>query len=444
MSKRKTILLLSFVIIILVVSNLSGVFFNSSPYLPDPEDIDGSTLATIPSVDVAIKTVQNKIKQNPKDAVSYTLLGDLYIRQARETGDVSGYQRAETALNQALEILPGYSPAGSLLASVYYAQHEFAKALTLAEKVYESNTKNSQVRIVIADSYLSLGNYEDAEVIYKEIGETNVTPPLLARLAHLAELKGNSDEALTLIQRAAGEALNSGGTKESVAWYLLRVGDMYFNTGEIREAGAYYEASLRVFDNYHLALAGLGKVRAAQGKYDQAIGYYQHAINIVPQPDFLAALGDIYMLTGQTDEAKIQYETVEYIGKLAAINQQIYNRQLANFYSDHDMHLDEALDLALTELESRKDIYGYDSAAWAYYKNGNYKDAQHMMDQAMALGTRDALLFYHAGMIAHALGDNQQARNHLHQALTINPYFSILYSEEARKTLDALQSQAGG
>jgi tetratricopeptide (TPR) repeat protein len=140
------------------------------------------------------------------------LLGELYIRRARETGDVSSHQRAEIAINQALDLLPGYAPAGSLLASIYYAQHEFVRALTLAEELYESNMKNSQARIVMADSYLSLGNYE-AEAIYLERGETNMTAPLLARLANLAELKGNPDEALTLIQRAAGDALNSGRHK---------------------------------------------------------------------------------------------------------------------------------------------------------------------------------------------------------------------------------------
>jgi len=336
-------------------------------------------------------------------------------------------------------LLPGYTPADTLLASTYYARHDFTQALDLAEKVYESNPKTTSAQVIIGDAYLSLGNYQQAETIYQELGKTDATPPLLARLAHLEELKGNPKEALHLLRRAAGDALRSGGTRESVAWYLLRVADIYFNMGEIKDSGAYYEASLRVFENYHLALAGLGKVRAAQGKYEEAIDYYQRAINIVPQPDFLAALGDIYMRTDQPDKAQLQYKTVEYIGKLAAINKQIYNRQLANFYSSHDLHVKEALRLALVELESRKDIYGYDAAAWAYYKNDKSEEAQSLMHQAMSLGTRDAYLYYHAGMIALELGDEAQAREYLEQALAINPHFSILYADEARRTLKTLQ-----
>jgi tetratricopeptide (TPR) repeat protein len=438
MNKRKAILLLFFILAILAYSRSNGLAVDAAG-LPNAEDIDGDTLVSIPPVNDAIQSFQNRIRRNPKDAVSYTILGDLYIRQARETGDVSGYQRAEAALLQALDLLPGYAPAGSLLASVYYARHDFTQALDLAEQVYESNPKITSALVIIGDAQLSLGNYQQAETIYQELGKTDATPPVLARLAHLEELKGNPKEALHLLRRAAGDALRSGGTRESVAWYLLRVGDIYFNMGEIKDSGAYYEASLRVFENYHLALAGLGKVRAAQGKYEEANDYYQRAINMVPQPDFLAALGDIYMLTDQPDEAQLQYKTVEYIGKLAALNKQIYNRQLANFYSGHDLHVKEALRLALAELESRKDIYGYDAAAWAYYRNGKFAQAQSLMDQAMALGTRDAQLYYHAGMIALQLGDEAQARGYLEQALEINPHFSVLYAQEARMALEKLQ-----
>ena len=442
MNKRKTILQGLSIVLILSFSNISGSPSISSDRLPTPENIDGSTLANIPSVDVAIQSFQARIKQNPQDAVTYTLLAGQYIRQARETGDVTGYQRAESVLKESLTLLPEYTPASTSLASVYYARHEFMKALELAQKDYEKNSKNTQALVIIGDAQLSLGNYQEAETAYQQLYEKGATPPVLARLAALEELKGNPRQGLEFIRRAAGEALQSGGTRESVAWYVLRVADLYFNTGQYKQAGGYYEAALRIFGNYHLALAGLGKVSAAQGDYEKAIAYYQQAVNIIPQPDHLAALGDLYTLTNQPEQAQVQYKTVEYIGKLAGINKQVYNRQLANFYSDHDLHVREALRLALVELESRKDVYGYDAAAWAQYKNGNFKGAQALMDQALTLGTHDALLYYHAGMIALKLGEEAQARKFLEQVMEINPHFSILQSEQARITLQSLQLKA--
>ena len=439
---RKAILFSLFIFVILAVSNIWGTFSNSSTDLPDPRQIDGRELANIPPVEEAIQFFQRRIKVNPRDAVSYTLLAGQYVRQARETGDVASFQKAEAALEESLHLFPKYGQANASLASVYYAQHNFIEALELAKQVYERNPRITDALVTIGDAQLALGNYEAAEAAYQELKEMDDTPPVLARLAAFEELKGNPQQALMLMRRAAWGALQGGGTKESVAWYVLRVGDMYFNMGHYKEAGRYYEAALRIFEHYHLALAGLGKSAAAQGNYQEAITYYRQAIDRVPQPEYLAALGDLYALTDQPEQAKIQYETVEYIGKLAEINQQVYNRQLANFYSDHDIHLKEALKLALVELESRKDIYGYDAAAWAQYKNGNFKEAQALMEQAMALGTRDARLYYHAGMIAHALGNDQAARQALEEAMAISPHFSILHASELRATLQTLQSKA--
>src|SRR5688500_4162558 len=348
---RKAIIFSLFIVLILVVSNIWGAFFNGSKNLPDPRQIDGSELANIPPVEDAIKFFQGRIKANPEDALSYTLLAGQFVRHARETGDVSSYQKAEAALDESLQLFPNYSQAQASLASVYYAQHNFLPALELAQQVYEENPRITDALVTIGDVQMALGDYAEAEAADQALNEEYVTPPVLARLAAFEELKGNPEQALELMGRAASDALQGGGTKESVAWYVLRVGDLYFNMGQYKEAGRYYEAASRVFDRYHLALGGSGKVEAAQGNYEEAIVYYQQASNIIPQPDYLAALGDLYALTGQPEQAQAQYETVELIGKLAAMDQQVYNRQLANFYSDHDLHLKDALALALAELE---------------------------------------------------------------------------------------------
>ena len=109
-------------------------------------------------------------------------------------------------------------------------------------------------------------------------------------------------------------------------------------------------------------------------------------------------------------EARKQYQLVEYIGLLGHINQVLHNRDLALFYADHDIKLDEALALAHKEFEVRHDIYTWDALAWALYKNGKYQEASDAMDHALRPGTRDALLFFHAGMIASRLGQTSQAK----------------------------------
>jgi tetratricopeptide (TPR) repeat protein len=111
------------------------------------------------------------------------------------------------------------------------------------------------------------------------------------------------------------------------------------------------------------------------------------------------------------------------------------------FEANHNRKLDESLKLASTELAVRKDIYGYDAEAWALYKNGRYQEAALDMDRAMKLGTREALLYYHAGMIAEAMGEYPRAKDMLTRALSINPHFDLLQARVAHMTLDKRQSR---
>ena len=54
------------------------------------------------------------------------------------------------------------------------------------------------------------------------------------------------------------------------------------------------------------------------------------------------------------------------------------------------------------------------------------------MVEALRLGTRDARLFYHAGMIERALGNVGAAARYLRLALDTNPHFNPLQADEAR------------
>jgi tetratricopeptide (TPR) repeat protein len=159
-------------------------------------------------------------------------------------------------------------------------------------------------------------------------------------------------------------------------------------------------------------------------------------------PAFVAELGDIYTRSGNLAEAKKQYELVEYIGLLGHINQVLHNRDLALYYADHGIKLQESLTLARKEFEVRHDVYTFDALAWALYKNGQYQEASDAIDHALAPGTRDALLYYHAGMIAGRLGQVSEARERLQTALNINPGFHVIYADAAREELKALEDQA--
>jgi len=51
------------------------------------------------------------------------------------------------------------------------------------------------------------------------------------------------------------------------------------------------------------------------------------------------------------------------------------------------------------------------------------------------------LKLFHAGMIAKALGQDERAKEYLHQAIDLNPHFSLLYADTAAAALKDLEKE---
>jgi tetratricopeptide (TPR) repeat protein len=382
----------------------------------------------------------SRIQQNSNSYIDVTFLGEAYLRRGRETGDVSAYQTAEAAFRKALAINPKYELTLSDLSATLYVMHDFQRSLDLANQVYESDPKALQVLANIGDAQMELGHYAEAETAFQELFKLSPTPPVLARLSRLSWIHGKPAEAIQQMKKAADDAIQIGISGEEVAWYQFQLGDLYFKTGQYDFAAQRDQNALDLFNNYYLALQGLAKARAAQGKSSQALDLLNKTVAIIPQPEYLALLGDLYTLSGQPELAQRQYDTVEFIGKLDAINQVIYNRQVVLYDANHDLNLPGGLILAQKEIAVRKDVYGYDALAWALYKNGKLEEANQAAQQALRLGTPEALFYYHAGMIAAARGQSQAAQKLLSQALQLNASFDPLQAQQARKTLARLTS----
>lgn len=385
--------------------------------------------------DQAIESAHRAIQRRPSDPTALYRLGDAYIQKARETGDTAYFARAEEALRRSLTLAPRHSGALRHLAYVLYSVHEFAGAAALATKAIEIDPGDGHAYGVLGDATLEIGDYEQAAAAYERMLERESDLHAWGRLAGLKSVRGDAAGAIELLTRAIEEGQASRRPRETVAWAQWQLGAEHFAIGDTTAAAARYLDSLSTYPGYHRALAGLAQVRAAQQRYPEAAELYQKAIAVIPLPDYAAALGDLYVKMGRADAAPRQYDLVEYIGRLSALNQTLYNRELAYFYADHDQQLDRALELARKELEVRRDVYAYDLLAWALYKNGRLAEAREAIGQAMKLGTRDARLFFHAGMIHLGLGATGAGKAYLEDALATNPYFHVLHADLARRLL---------
>jgi tetratricopeptide (TPR) repeat protein len=260
--------------------------------------------------------------------------------------------------------------------------------------------------------------------------------PAYTRVAFLRSLHGDRRGALDALELAVRAA--SPRDPEGLAWTLVHLGHEHLAEGDAIRAARAYEQALYVLPEYYLALGGLGRARAAQGDLTEAIELYRRAIDRVPAPELVAALGDAYAARGNAQDAEDQYRLVEHIARVAQATGTTYGRQVALFYADHDRRPEEALRLARLERTTRGDIYSDDALGWALFKNGRLAAAARAAHRALRLGTEDALLHYHAGMIAAALGRTPQATRHLRRALAQNPHFDLRQAPLARATLARL------
>jgi tetratricopeptide (TPR) repeat protein len=388
------------------------------------------------STDRLIESLQARLKTNPDDWQAYSQLGLTYLQKARETGDPTYYQKVEEALQKSLTLEPEDYTAVGAMGALALARHQFAEALVWGQHAQQLNPYRSYAYGVIADAQIELGRYQEAVQTLQTMVDLRPDLSAYTRISYARELHGDLAGALEMMQ----QAVDSGSpTPENAAWTRTQLAHLYFNRGNLDKAEIEYWRTLENYPGYIYALAGLGRVRAAQGQTEEAIELLTEATQKMPLPEFVMTLGDIYLATGQPDAAQKQYDLVQTMQKLYQANGVDVDLELALFEADHGRNPAETVKQARAVLARRPtNIHAADVLAWALYQAGEYQEAQAYSRQALRLGTQEALKFYHAGMIAYRLGDKLQARDYLKRALDLNPYFSILQASEARRTLEAL------
>jgi tetratricopeptide (TPR) repeat protein len=383
-----------------------------------------------------------RVEGQPDDFVSSNRLGTSEIELARASGDVTAYLRAEGAFDLTLRRDPHNAAALGYKGSVLVSLHRFTDAQALARQVLARRANDPVALATLGDASLELGDLDNAQRAYEHADAIAHGSSTLTRLAHLAFIRGDVVAAIRIAWSAVHEGTAEGVEGERAAFLHYQLGEILAGTGDLRGAGAAYAAAFKADPGSFLARSGLARVAAANGELDDGIARLSDAIAIVPQPEFVARRGDLYTLrakAGDDRRAADDYATVEAIARLAGEAAGIYDRTLVYYLANHGLDPERAVRLAATELDVRKDVYGYDAYAWALLSANRVDKAQAAMESALAVGTRDARLLYHAGMIAAARGDTTTARSRLEAALALDPSFDPLQAKRARDTLANLR-----
>jgi tetratricopeptide (TPR) repeat protein len=384
----------------------------------------------------SVSAKPTKTEQITSDsAQGYTKIAADFIKKARETGDFSLNSKAESAIEKALQIDSADANARKLQASLHLTFHRFSEALEAGKKLNAEFPNDEFIYGILTDANVESGNYKEAIEAAQKMVDLKPNMSSYARVAHLRSLHGDHNGAVEMFKLAARTA--DPLDKEAQSWCLVQLGDELWKYGKYAEAEKVFDEALQNFPQFHLALAGKGRVRAAQNDFETAIRLLSEANNRVPNVETAILLGDIYTKQSFSDKARQQYDLVEIIESKIGVNND--QKRLALLWADHDLKVDEAVTITKRESEQRKDIWTADALAWCLYKKGQLTDAKTAIERAMNLKTNDARIFYHAGMIEKDLGNEKEAKELLQKALQLNPMFDLLQAEKAKKALSELK-----
>lgn len=412
----------------------------------------------------SIAFLESRIESDDRDFMAMNKLAGLYLKRHRREGDHKDLELAGKLAIRSLKTFPARVNKGSIAiqAQVDFASHDFAGAAKKARLLTRLDPRKNTGILLLGDALLESGQVNAAaEVVEKTLAPRTGESPgaildLEIRRAKLDHIRGRTERSKQHFKIALGAARELSSMQNgAIAWCLWQAGQRAFARGEYREAAAFHCEALELSPGYSRAIADLGRCFAAVGQRKEGIALLVKAIEVSPQFRFIAALADLQELEGLTEQAFALRVRLEAIARhkddagqnttkpnpigVRAINH--HARDLAFFYANHDLKLDQAVRLAEQEVQRRGDIYSYDVLAWTLFKVGSLDKARDAMDKALQFKTQEAHFYYHNGMIAAAEGKFEVAIQSLKTALEISPEFDPRQARIAAAKLLELNSR---
>ena len=412
-SKRP--LKLRVLISLLVVVAITVGTYGCGKVSPPLTALDACALALAPhsgndAIDREISRLQETARVSPDQSRVLEQLGWAYVQKSRISYDQGFYKLAEQCAICIESQHPNSPDALLLRGHVVFSLHRFKEAETIARRLSETRSAPFDHGL-LGDALMEQGRLSEAINAYQRMVDLKPGPQAYTRIAHIRWLKGDLEGALEMMRKAA--AAMSPRDAESSAWAYTRLALYELQAGSSRNADLACAAALHLQNDYVPALITRSRILLAQNRNNEAAQLMRKAAQINPLPEHKWFLSESLRAAGRNDEARVVEEELMQRGSAED------PRTLSLFLATRRERLDAAVALVEQEMKVRADVFTFDALAWALAAQGRLNEAHEQMNRALAEGTQDARLFYHAGSILAKTGRQQEARLMLNKAAAI-------------------------
>ena len=358
-------------------------------------------------IDREIARVQIEIEKRSEPQQAIERLGWLLVKQARVTFDAGYYKLAEQCATCLDAASPKSAEALLLRAHVLQSLHRFNEAEVLARDLVRTRQRPFDYG-VLGDVLIDEGKIHDGVAAYQKMVDLRPDLQSYTRAAHARWLTGNLAGASELMKLATSSS--SPNDPEAGAWAYTRLALYQLQANQTREALQSCDAALSLQNDYAPARFVKGRILVSSNRVADALSDLAKAADASQLLDYRWILADILRQQGDLARAR----SVEaQITKFGATEDP---RTFSLYLATRGENINLAVQLAEQELTNRQDIFTHDALAWAMASAGRKREAFEHMKQALSEGTRDARLFFHAGVISTLNNDNQQAIKWLKRA----------------------------
>jgi len=413
------------------------------------------------------------IKNDPKDKQALQMISDQYILEKKFT-------EATTYLQKLNKLFPNESRYLIALAELKKVNQDYKGAMELYLEAYSLDPNRNELLETAGRFAFQIKDEQKAKTIFKKLSEIDLDQPrylsiyvdLLSRsesfregiafveklnkeygetaerkaqLALLLYRSGEDDKALILLESLVKDSPNNPS-------YYFSLFDIYMDKNQIGKAAilgdklianfpedwrGYYSRSL-VFvnekDNQGVIsllapvsstfekifsiqyLMGLSNYQIKE--YEEAEKYFVNALKIRPDSkNILHSMAILYDEINQFDKSDSIY--------IKLINIDSTDAQAFNNYAyslvEREIELEKALDLASKAIEQEPNNSSYlDTIGWIYFKQNNFKKAQHYIEISLKINNDNAVVLEHLGDVLMKFNRFSDAKDLYRRALSLD------------------------